>query len=257
MAQPENHRLFRTQRSLWAIVGACGIVFSGTVPSPVSARAGVNPAASRPVFEALILARIRAYGRGDFAAYSRLVAPDFVHISDVGGRRTLTQLEPYVRSGKSASATFAVHNLSFKVRGHLALVDCDVVATDALTSGDLREIDVFEPRGGHWVYLAHSETVMQVEDVKAVRLDSATLQQYAGRYRLPGGGIDFLSASGGKLMGSDAPEGEGTLLIPIAADTFVMGGDPSVTIFERNAQGRVTGYALRLGNGRVIRAIKM
>jgi hypothetical protein len=89
--------------------------------------------ASSQVFEKLILDRIQAFGRGDARSYAELVDPDFVHISDMGGRRTAKQLEPYIVSGKS-SAKFAVRDLSFKIHGQLAVVDCEIVATDALAT---------------------------------------------------------------------------------------------------------------------------
>ncbi len=230
---------------------ACSIV-----ASPSAATRPTHPPASKDVFEKLILARIQAYGRGDVGSYARLVEPDFVHISDMGSRRTGKQLEPYIHSGKSNSTTFAVRDLSFKVRGQLAVVDSEVTAADPLVSERMRELDVFEARGSRWAYVAHSETIVQEKDIGAASTAPDALQQYAGRYILPGGGADILTASHGQLFGQDALGSEATPLIPITRDTFVLAGDPSITIFERNGKGVVTGYALRLGNGRVIRATK-
>ena len=254
----ERHKERQTKpkRLTVAITVSVALLAFSVVAAPAAAITPTSPQASKQIFEKLILARIEAYGRGDVRSYSNLVAPDFVHISDVGGRRTAKQLEPYILSGKSNSTTFAVRDLSFKVRGQLAIVDSEVTATDGLVSERMRELDVFEARGSRWTYVAHSETIVQEKDIPAASIDPVKLQQYAGRYVLPGGGADILTASHGQLFGQDAPGSQATPLVPIAADAFVVAGDPSITIFERNGQGIIIGYALRFGNGRVIRATK-
>jgi hypothetical protein len=217
-------------------------------------QAGSLPA-SKQVFEKLILDRIQAFGRGDAGSYFKLVDPNFVHISDMGDRRTAKQLEPYITSGKS-SDKFAVRDLSFRIIGQVAMVDCEIVSTGAAGTQRMRELDVFEAQGSRWVFVSHAETIAQERDVTALPADLQILQQYVGRYLQPGGGTDFLAVSNGQLMGRDSPEAQPTPLVRIAADTFVLQGDPSVTIFERDPQGNVSGYALRLGNGHVIRATK-
>lgn len=246
----------KPKRLTVATILSVALLACSVVAAPAAAITPTRPQASKQIFEKLILARIQAYGRGDVRSYSNLIAPDFVHISDVGGRRTAEQLEPYILSGKSNSTTFAVRDLSFKVRGQLALVDSEVIATDAPVSERMRELDVFEARGSGWTYLAHSETIVQEKDIRAASIEPGKLQQYAGRYILPGGGADILTASNGQLFGQDAPGSQATPLVPIAADAFVVAGDPSIIIFERNGRGVVIGYALRFGNGRVIRAAK-
>ena len=242
-------------RFSWTVMAFVSLGACSVMASPVAAAQPSPLPASSQVFEKLILDRIQAFGRGDARSYAELVDPDFVHISDMGGRRTVKQLEPYIVSGKS-SAKFAVRDLSFKIHGQLAVVDCEIVATDALATQRMREMDVFEAQGSRWVYISHAETIVQESAVTALPADPQILQQYVGRYLQPGGGTDLLAVSKGQLMGRDSPEAEPTPLVRIAADTFVMEGDPSVTIFERDARGIVQGYALRLGNGQVIRAKK-
>lgn len=226
------------------------------VAAPEAAVAQTQPAASREVFESLVLARIQAFGRGDIRSYQSLISQDFVHVSDDGTRRTAKQLSDYIASGKSSGTTFSVRNLSFKLRGKLALVDCEVVETTAAGSGRQHEVNVFEARGRRWVYVMHSETMVQEQNVPAVAIDPATLQQYVGRYAFAGGN-DFISADRTQLFVKDSPTSEPTPLIPIAPNTFVLRGDPSVIIFERNQQGSVIGYAVRGGDGRMIRAVKV
>lgn len=237
------------------LIFAVSLTLCTVVASPEPAVAQAQPAASREVFESLVLARIRAFGRGDIRSYQSLISQDFVHVSDAGTRRTAKQLRDYIASGRSAGTTFSVRNLSFKLRGKLALVDCEVVETTAAGSGRQREVNVFEARGRRWVYVMHSETMIQEKDVSAVAIDPATLQQYVGRYAFAGG-TDIMSSDRTQLFVKDSPASEPTPLIPIAANTFVLRGDPSVIIFERNQQGTVVGYAVRGGNGRVIRAAK-
>ena len=236
---------------VWVSLGACSVM---AAPAAVT-QAGSLPA-SKQVFEKLILDRIQAFGRGDAGSYVKLVDPNFVHISDMGDRRTVEQLEPYIASKKS-SEKFAVRDLSFRIIGQVAIVDCEIVlSTGALATQRMRELDVFEVQGSRWVFVSHAETIVQESDVSALPADPQILQQYVGRYLQPGGGTDLLAVSNGQLMGRDSPEAQPTPLVRIAADTFVLEGDPSVTIFERDLQGNVSGYALRLGNGHVIRATK-
>ena len=234
----------------WVSLGACSVM---AAPAAVT-QAGSLPA-SKQVFEKLILDRIQAFGRGDAGSYAKLVDPNFVHISDMGDRRTAKQLEPYIVSGKS-SEKFAVRDLSFRIIGQVAMVDCEIVSTGALATQRMRELDVFEAQGSRWVFVSHAEAIVQESDVTALPADPQILQQYVGRYLQPGGGTDLLSVSNGQLVGRESPEAQPTPLVRIAADTFVLEGDPSVTIFERDLQGNVSGYALRLGNGHVIRATK-
>ncbi len=257
MALAANNRFEVSERPIRQIVvGLFALLASMVLASPGIAQPRTTPLASNRVFEQLILARIRAYGRGDVRSYKALISPDFVHVSDDGSRRAAKQMTSYIVAGKS-TATYSVRDLTFHLRGNIALVDCEVVITAAGGSDRLREMDVFEAGGSRWVYLAHSETMVQEQHVRPYAIDAAKVEQYAGRYTLPDGKTDILSSRNGQLFGQDAPGSAPTPLIPIAADAFVVAGDPSITIFERNPQGVVIGYTLRLGNGRVTQAPKI
>lgn len=214
------------------------------------------PAASTGVFEKLVLDRIQAFGRGDVRSYTKLIGNDFVHISDSGVRRTASQMIAYIASGRSPGNSYAVRDLAWRVHGNLAVIDCEVVLFEGGSRNRQREIDIFAVLDGRWVYLLHQETKVQ-EQPAAVAIDPTTLVEFVGEYRLETGGTDTFSTSGGRLYGQAAPSDEPTPLIPIAAGTFVVAGDSSVTIFERDPQGKVIGYLLRTGNGQLLKAKKI
>lgn len=224
--------------------------------APGVARPAKVPAASTAIFEKLVLDRIQAFGRGDVRAYTRLIGNDFVHISDFGVRRTASQMIAHVASGRSPDNSYSVRDLAWHVHGNLAVIDCEVLLFEAGSQNRQRETNIFAARNGRWVYLLHQETMVQ-EQPAAVASDPSSLVDFVGEYRLETGGTDIFSARGGRLYGQEAPSDEPTLLIPIAAGAFVVAGDPSVTLFERDPHGKVIGYLLRAGNGRLLRAKKI
>lgn len=224
--------------------------------APGAARPAIAPTASTPIFEKLVMDRIQAFGRGDVRAYTSLISNDFVHISDSGVRRTASQMMDYVALGRAPGNTYSVRDLTWHVHGNLAVIDCEVILFEAGGRNRQREVNIFAARNGRWVYLLHQETMVQ-EQPAAAAIDPNKFLDFVGEYRLETGGTDIFSTRGGALYGQGSPSDERTLLIPIAADAFVVAGDPSVTIFERDPQRKVIGYVLHAGNGRLLRAKKI
>ena len=242
-----NHSLSRL-----AITAICLL---GLACTAVAARPS-SPAASASIFEKLVLDRISAFGRGDVQSYMALIGNDFVHIADNGVRRTALQMMPYVSAGASPGNNYVVRDLKWHVYGNLAVVDCEVLLFEAGVQNRQRETDIFAARDGRWIYLLHQETAIQ-ERPAAVAIDPNTLLDFVGEYRQQTGAVDIISARGGQLFGQEALGDEPTPLVPIAPSAFVVEGDPAVTIFERDPQGKVIGYLLHAGNGRLFKAKKI
>lgn len=224
--------------------------------TPGVARPPGMPVASTRIFEKLVLDRIQAFGRGDARAYTSLIEKDFIHISDTGERRTASQMTKHVAVSGSHKNSYSVRDLVWQIRGNLAVVDCEVVLNEDGGQNRQRETNLFAVRNGRWVYLLHQETAIQ-EHPNAVAIDPIIVADYVGEYRQETGGRDIFSTRGGQLFGQGSPSDEPVQFVPIAPGAFVIAGDPGVMIFERDPQGKVIGYLLHTGNGRMLKAKKI
>lgn len=237
-------------RVVFLVVCLLGLATAGVARPPRM------PVASTSIFEKLVLDRIQAFGRGDVRAYTSLIGKDFVHISDTGERRTASQMAKYVAASGSPGNSYSVRDLVWQVHGNMAVVDCEVVLDEHGGQNRQRETNLFAVRNGRWVYLLHQETAIQ-ERPTAVAIGPAALADYVGQYRQETGGRDILSTHGGQLFGQESPSDEPIPFVAIAPGAFVIAGDPSVMIFERDPQRKVIGYFLHTGNGRMLKAKKI
>ncbi len=219
-----------------------------TLLIPLNVWAG--PAASDSVFRDLILTRIRAYGRGDYLAYSRLIDPRFVHISDLGERRTRSQIRAFVSGHGDNHETYVISDLSFRVQGELAVVYAKINEHSADHDGALMETDVFVWRHGRWLYSCHQETsVFQTPKVWQVSVEK--LNDYPGRYVSSGGIVDLIAVRGADLVAQAPGDAEAVVLLPVGPDAFALPNDPAVVFFIRGKTGAVTHCIWHLPSGQV------
>jgi ketosteroid isomerase-like protein len=110
---------------------------------------------------------------------------------------------------------------------------------------------VYVRREGRWRMVQLQGTPMPLERA-AIAVPASELARYIGRYGQDNGAaIEVILAEGALVVvGSGFPRRP---LTPVAADTFVdKRGDEFV--FERDGSGAVSGYRLRLAEGRAVRA---
>lgn len=219
------------------------------VAAAAPARAAAPPA-SRQIFEHLILERISAFANGDAAAYTALLADEFVHISDSGTRRTRADIDAYVsaNAGAGTSIAYRVEDLQWQRFGDHVVVDCVIVEQSPAGEGRFRESNLFRRDADRWLFTRHQETpIVEVPD--AVAIDPARLSDYVGRYDFGHGLFDTVAQRDEALYVSDG--GEPSLLIPIAPDTFAVSGAPGVLVFVRDHSGKVAGEVHIALNGKV------
>lgn len=208
------------------------------------------PVASEAGFRQLITARLVAVAKGDWPAYRTLLDPQFVHISDLGARRSFGDMQRFVEGHVGSLAKHGVVNLSFRRVGSLAIVDAVVREHLPDIEAAWRETDVFVPDGKRWRYVYHHETPIPQPPVAAA-LGEDRLEDYVGHYRSGAGTRDIFTAAGGTLFGQSSPGDAPTALIHVAPGAFAVVGDPSVLAFIRDRSGRVTGFLAHLPSGQV------
>lgn len=233
--------------------GAPGIRRADALPLVVRRPAQLPPDS---LFRRLILLRRQAYGRGDSAAYGRLLADDVVHISDLGVRRTRAALVAHVGAKGGGAARFEVSALQVRLVGpETAVVDCEVFEYMRLGSRDVRitarELNVFRQEAGVWRLLAHAETP-EVTSPAVVAVPAARLQDYAGVYEWWPGYRETYTVRHGRLLVQATGDSAAVPLDAAAPDAFFAPGDPSVGFFVRDASGRVQSLLVHFADGRVV-----
>jgi len=223
-------------------------VVAGLVANP--AQAAASPPASPTVFRDLIAARLVALTHGDWPAYRRLLASDFVHISDLGQRRTVAELRAFVADHAGSRATHDVVGLAWRRAGRLAIVDAEVDEHTPDVDTAWYETDVFVVRAGRWTFLHHQETPIAHPATAAVVVGDR-IADYAGRYRSARGTEDIIVLDGERLTARGAPADPPTALVPVAQGVFAVAGDPTIVSFIRNPEGRVTGCFFHLPSGQI------
>jgi hypothetical protein len=239
--------------------GVVAILIGGAF-SPSYAQEASAPPHSDAVFRDLIAQRLDAYGRGDSAAYSHLIANEFVHIMDTGIRRTRDDLLAAVAANAGSKARYDVGALHAQVYGQVAVVDCAVIHYPSFgpraIAMPFHETDVFIWREGRWLYLHHQET-LTVVNPKAHAQDVRSLDDYVGRYEWWPGYVDIITRQGHALFGQDSPGAAPTPMEASSGESFFVTGDASHLTFVRDRHGRVTHYLLHFPNGQVVVARKL
>ncbi|MBD5605369.1 MAG: nuclear transport factor 2 family protein [Candidatus Eremiobacteraeota bacterium] len=197
---------------------ACVLTIALASTIGVRTAALARPAASAAVFRALILERIRAYGRGDLRVYDGMLANGFVHVSDRGERRTRSEMRAFVGHADN-HATYDVFDVSYVLDGDLAIVDAVVHERLAGSTHGLRETDVFVSHGDRWLYLRHHETAI-VQPPIAAAVGDDRYDDYVGRYRSAAGAIDDITMRGGLLFDRDAPGDAPEPFVHVARGAF-------------------------------------
>ncbi len=215
-----------------------------------AAAAKPMPAVSETVFRDLIATRLAAVSLGDWAAYQRLIAPDFVHVSDLGRRRTGGELRTYIATLAGNHAKHDVASLSWRSAGSWVIVDADVREHLPDLEAAWHETDVFAARSGRWLMIHHQETPVPQPPTAEIA-GGAPVADYIGRYRSASGTEDLFAVSDGKLAVRAAPGDPPTALIQVAPGVFAVAGDPQIVSFVRDRDGRVTGCVWHLLSGQV------
>jgi hypothetical protein len=194
-------------------------------------------------------ALLDAVAVGDRAVWDRLLDPAMIYVSEAGAIQTkaalLAELEPLP---PGLSGSIAIGRFDVTVYGDTAVVvhldhesmryHGHPLASDFLTTHVWRR-----GPGGWRLVAAHVHAALV--DPPAVALPPAQLDEYVGRYRLTDALTYEIRRDGDGLVGqrSDRPA---QVLAAEARDVFFVPGQPrSRKVFQRDAAGRITGFADR------------
>jgi hypothetical protein len=212
---------------------------------------GARQASSDAVFRNLVLERIRAYGRGDVRAYMSMLADGFVHISDLGERRNRDQMRAFVGGHGDDRASYEISSLSWRREGDFAIVEAEVREHLPDSLNALRETDIFTWSGRRWLYLLHHETAIWQTPV-AVSVPGDRLEEYPGRYRTSTGTVDIITLRGRTLLDRTLPSDVADPFVQVGRGAFGIADDPTLLVFLRDREGRVTGCLWHLPSGQTV-----
>ncbi len=221
------------------------------------------------MFSQLILARLRAFGRGDSAAYRALVGPDLVHTDDHGTRRTFRQVLAHVAANRPPDGTapavqYNVSNVAVQVQGQADWAFVEATVSEGLLFGTQRmgglwqETNVFAKRKARWYLIRHAETPIAGRAAHSIAGDSAQLKEFVGRYAWWPGYEDRITQRGATLYGQDSEKSAPWPFVQLSPDAFFPKNDSSTVVtFGRDATGQVTHYNLWAPGWPIIRAKKV
>lgn len=196
----------------------------------------------------------RARRARDRAALERIYAPEFRWVHGVGYADDRTR---QIANIIEADSDRDLPPLDFSPPTELILAgDMVVMRRPERTISAMRlySVEIFVRRAGRWQILHLQGTPLRAAPA-ALALPAAALDAYPGRYRSERG-TETVITRAGDLLQARIPEVPIRELRAVAPDRFV---DRIGTeyMFERGADGRVTGFSFRMVTGREGRAARV
>jgi hypothetical protein len=220
---------------------------AGAPADAVAAAGGPGaPAGVVATLRAADQALLDAIAPGDRAAWDRALTPDAVYVDEDG--RVLdraTFLAELLPLPKGLSGHIAIVDYRVRLDGDTALVVQRLDEHEDYFGQPLRAAylmtETWLLRAGAWrLAMVHAWVV--APDPPALALPAAELEEYVGRYAGPGGQAWEIRREGGELVGGRV----GGTMRPLRAemrDLLFVAGQPRVRkLFQRDGQGRVTGF---------------
>jgi hypothetical protein len=229
--------------------GLCAIVFAAlplaVVPGAQSPpRSDIAALLERQTGELM-----DAVSAGNPAPWQRYLMDDVLYTSEDGILKSkhdlLTEIRPFP---KDTSGTLRVTRFRAVLHGPTAIANYvadeeehyfgQTIHARYLTTDTWIET----PSGWH---LAASHVLALRDDPPAHALPAARLDEYVGTYELSAGVTYTISRDGNSLVGQRSGRAKEPLRVEVADSLFVPGQPRLRKIFERGADGRVTGFVER------------
>ena len=235
-----------SRRVVWTLAGAIALVSASTLET-----AG---AVGSETVEALIKRKTQQFSdaglTGDRAELDRDLAPDVAFTNEDGSTPSKAEILRDAAPSRATNPKLEVTEFKARVHGPIAVATfVDVLTYVANGQPQLyrfRSTEVWRRDPEGWRIIA-SQTLSVEVDPPAVALPSDTLADYAGDYRA-GSDLVVRIAPGADGIISSAPGGAPVVFKPELRDVFFLPGQPHLRrIFQRDAQGHVTGYINRFG----------
>jgi hypothetical protein len=221
--------------------------------------ASALPAQSPDTGQARLTALLRAKDQalldatapGDRAAWDKLLAPDFVYVDE---NNHITPRAQYLKEllplPKGASGSIAIRTYQLQRQGDTALVIHYDDETEHFFGSDLHAeylmSETWQLTRGEWkLRLVHCAAVPT--DPPAVTLTHAQIDELTGTYRA-GALTQVIHRDGDRILATRAGRPDTELKAETRDVLFVPGQPRTIKVFQRNAAGKVTGFADRREN---------
>jgi hypothetical protein len=210
-------------------------------------------------FRARVDSVYAAVVRADTTALGRWLSPVLKWSTNSSAQATREQILGVAARLQNPAPRFDVDSVEVQRINDVALVGYRRVDRRELGGVEFpatwRVLDVFVQRRGRWQILRHTQMWL-VSPVQPVALDSAAMQAFVGRYRVAPGYVDDVHWDHGHLVATVSGFPPGARLIPVGSSTFSPDGIGALIAFERDANGRVTGYVQGYPDGRIVRRVR-
>ncbi len=222
-------------------------------PAPAAEPPGSDPLTRE--IGSVIRERLDAYRRGDAVAWARHVAPDCLC-----GPLTPAELQKEITARLPSLRIWYGEIEELQVRSYGEAVVARYRATEHSEVGGQRlaftgwRTETFVRRGSSWVLVALSDAPIPA-DPPIARVDPRILNSLVGRYAYGDGLVDTVTREADHLavQATGQPKEE---IFPESETTFFAKGQDWRLLFDRDAEGRVTGLRFRQG-GHDLVAVRM
>jgi ketosteroid isomerase-like protein len=203
-----------------------------------------------------------AIERRDLAAWAGYVADDCIFSDDDGNLSTKAKLLEGFRKNWPVEydhgpkrREFVVHVygdttvMNFRVTDHEQFTHSDIVT-------EMRITETWGKRNGFWQMIARHWGPLPVNFHRPITVDTSVYADCVGHYQWrPLDFVESVIVKNGKLLSQvDNEEDE---YLPLAPDAFFLKDDLGSITFDRDTQGRVTGYTYHRNDGQEIHVKKI
>jgi ketosteroid isomerase-like protein len=222
----------------------------------------LSPDAQKRDVSALLLRQTRRFSeavqRGEGSSIARYIDDDVIFFNESGENATKADLSADGPPAPGIARTITTTDWNCKVHGNVAVTSfVDVVEQGKpghRVRSSFRSVETWLKEGDAWKMIG-SETLTLHEDPPSVPLSTRLLQQYTGSY-VAASGLKFnLKHKGNDLVASIA-NGPEMPQKAEARDILFIPGSALREVFERNTEGRISGFIL-LGGGHDVRFLRI
>jgi ketosteroid isomerase-like protein len=199
---------------------------------------------------------LAAFNRRDLDAFARFIADDFIGSTDDGifmsKARLLRRLSTHPPESEQRKN---VRDIRVRVHESTAIANYRLSLTEeGFENGrlifELRRTEVFQKNNDTWLMIAAHDSILPINHREPAKVDPKTLKDYSGQYEhFHRGFMATYTVEGDHLF--DEWKGDKIEAFPMAKDTFFEREDLGWVTFNRDAQGRVTGYTYHYADGQV------
>jgi ketosteroid isomerase-like protein len=228
---------------------SAALVAAVIVPVHLSGRAAASQEDILRMLKQQTQALLDAVSTGDASVWDRYVDPDVIYVSEDGVGKTKSDLLREIKPlPKGVSGSIQVSSFHASVHGDTAVTTHVDFENENYhghpLASEYRTTDTWIRTRQGWRLVA-SQVHAQLADPAEVRLPVATLDEYAGVYRLAADVSYTIRREGDRLIGQRSGRPPQTLRVEAPDVLFVAGQPRSRKIIVRNIDGSPSGFVDR------------